>query len=162
MSDLGLTDEQFIDMCILCGCDYASKIEGIGPVKAFKYIKEFGSIEKILEHCKYENEHSEKPKFVLPKEEDFAYEEARELFRKPEVTDDYELKWEKNIDEEAFKNFLVKEKQFAESRVDGAIKKIKANKGVQPRLEAFFGKPVITKNSTKKEEKSVKKGQKKR
>ena len=39
MNDLGLTDDQFIDMCILCGCDYASKIEGIGPVKAFKYIK---------------------------------------------------------------------------------------------------------------------------
>ena len=44
-------------------------------------------------------------------------------------------------------NFLVKEKQFAESRLEGAIKKIKANKGVQPRLEAFFGKPVITKTS---------------
>lgn len=44
MQDLGLTDEQFIDMCILCGCDYSSKIEGIGPVKAFKFIKEFGSI----------------------------------------------------------------------------------------------------------------------
>lgn len=108
MKDLGLTDEEFTDMCILCGCDYASKIEGIGPVKAYKFIKQFGSIENIIEHCKKENDHSEKPKFVLPKEEDFAYEEARELFKNPEVTDDYELKWEKNIDEEALKNFLIK------------------------------------------------------
>lgn len=85
------------------------------------------------------------------------------MFKKPEVTDDYELKWEKNIDEEALRNFLIKEKQFAESRLDGAIKKIKANKGVQPRLEAFFGKPTIVKNtSAKKDEKSVKKGNKKR
>jgi len=39
MADLGLTNEEFIDMCILCGCDYASKIEGIGPVKAYKFIQ---------------------------------------------------------------------------------------------------------------------------
>jgi hypothetical protein len=70
------------------------------------------------------------------------------LFKNPEVIQDYELKWEKNIDEEALRNFLVKEKQFAEFRIEGAIKKIKANKGVQPRLEAFFGKPVITKTNT--------------
>jgi flap endonuclease-1 len=26
IADLGLSEEQFIDMCILCGCDYATKI----------------------------------------------------------------------------------------------------------------------------------------
>jgi flap endonuclease-1 len=52
MLDLELTEDEFIDMCILCGCDYASKIEGIGPVKAYKFIKEFHSIENILEFCK--------------------------------------------------------------------------------------------------------------
>lgn len=44
MLDLELTNEEFIDMCILSGCDYASKIEGIGPVKALKFIKEYHSI----------------------------------------------------------------------------------------------------------------------
>lgn len=68
MKGLGLTDDEFIDLCILCGCDYASKIEGIGPVKAYKFIKQYGSIENIIDHCRKENEHSEKPKFVLPKE----------------------------------------------------------------------------------------------
>jgi hypothetical protein len=29
------------------------------------------------------------------------------LFKKPNVTDDYQLKWEKNIDEEALKSFLI-------------------------------------------------------
>jgi len=29
------------------------------------------------------------------------------LFKNPLVTDDYELKWEKNIDEEALRKFLV-------------------------------------------------------
>ena len=52
MEDLNLTDDEFIDMCILCGCDYASKIEGIGPVKAYKFIKQFHSIQNILDFCK--------------------------------------------------------------------------------------------------------------
>jgi 5'-3' exonuclease len=43
-------------MCILCGCDYASKIEGIGPVKAYKFIKEYSTIENLIEFCKSENE----------------------------------------------------------------------------------------------------------
>ena len=30
---LGLTPDQFIDVCILCGCDYCDSIKGIGPVK---------------------------------------------------------------------------------------------------------------------------------
>lgn len=50
--DLDLTEDEFIDMCILCGCDYASKIEGIGPVKAYKFIKDLHSIENVLEYCK--------------------------------------------------------------------------------------------------------------
>lgn len=50
------------------------------------------------------------------------------------MTNDYELKWEKNIDEEALRKFLVEEKGFAESRIEGAVKKLKSNKGTQARL----------------------------
>jgi hypothetical protein len=31
--------DQFIDFCILCGCDYAGTIKGIGPAKALKAIQ---------------------------------------------------------------------------------------------------------------------------
>jgi flap endonuclease-1 len=55
IDSLELTNEEFIDMCILCGCDYSAKIEGIGPVKAYKFIKEMHSIENIVEYCKAEN-----------------------------------------------------------------------------------------------------------
>jgi hypothetical protein len=54
---------------------------------------------------------------------------------------------------------LCDEKGFAESRIEGAIKKLKAQKGTQPRLEAFFGKPTIVKSSmsaNKNEEKNKK------
>lgn len=52
LADLGLTNEEFIDMCILCGCDYSAKIEGIGPVKAYKFVQDMHTIENIVEFCK--------------------------------------------------------------------------------------------------------------
>jgi flap endonuclease-1 len=36
-------------LCILCGCDYAARVGGVGPVKAFKLIKDHGTLEKVLE-----------------------------------------------------------------------------------------------------------------
>ncbi len=39
LSELGLSHEQFIDLCILCGCDYCGRIPGIGPVRALEKIK---------------------------------------------------------------------------------------------------------------------------
>lgn len=51
-----MTMEEFIDLCILCGCDYTKSIAGIGPVKAFKYIKSHQTIEKVLEAIEEENE----------------------------------------------------------------------------------------------------------
>ena len=77
MKQLDLTEEQFIDMCILCGCDYALKIEGIGPVKAYKLIKQFKCIEKILEYVESENSKAEKERYKIPKHEDFDIEEVR-------------------------------------------------------------------------------------
>lgn len=49
LSELGLSMEQFIDLCIMCGCDYASNIRGIGAVRALSLIKQHGSIEAVLQ-----------------------------------------------------------------------------------------------------------------
>jgi len=70
-----------VDLCILCGCDYTEKIEGIGPITAYKLIKEFKCIENVIEHVKKENQ--TKQKYKIP--EKFYYEDSRELFIKPEV-----------------------------------------------------------------------------
>lgn len=45
-----MTKEQFIDLCILLGCDYCESIRGVGPKKAFELIKTYGDIETILEN----------------------------------------------------------------------------------------------------------------
>ena len=52
LSGLGITAEQFIDLCILLGCDYAGKIKGIGPKKALTLIRDCKTIEKSIEAIK--------------------------------------------------------------------------------------------------------------
>lgn len=56
---LGITYDQFVDLCILLGCDYCDTIRGVGPKTALKLIKEHGSIEAILQHI-------DQKKFIVP------------------------------------------------------------------------------------------------
>ena len=57
-----------MDLCILCGCDYATRIGGIGPVKAFKLIKEHSKLENVMEFLKKENNEceDENKKYSIP------------------------------------------------------------------------------------------------
>jgi len=90
LKEMGFSFEQFIDLCILCGCDFSDKIEGIGPIKAFNLISEHKKLENVFEALKKENESSaRKKKFIVP--ENFAFEEVRELFLKPVITDPSEI-----------------------------------------------------------------------
>ena len=50
LSMLGMNQQQFIDVCVLCGCDYAQKIYKIGVKKGYDMMKRYGCIEKIIEH----------------------------------------------------------------------------------------------------------------
>lgn len=45
----------FIDLCILCGCDYCSKIDGLASIGAYKQLLTQKSIENILKMNKYKN-----------------------------------------------------------------------------------------------------------
>ena len=99
LEELGLTMEQFVDLCILCGCDYCDNIRGlphthttsyscipltpvivgIGPKKALTLIKKHGDLAKIVDTLKEPGS-----KHVVP--EDFDFEQARRLFLTPDVT----------------------------------------------------------------------------
>lgn len=78
LAGFGMTMQQFIDLCILLGCDYCDSIRGIGPKKAFDFIQKHGSIEEAIKHI-------DKAKYPLPDPWPFA--EARELFVNPLVAD---------------------------------------------------------------------------
>ncbi|ELR18579.1 XPG Iregion domain containing protein [Acanthamoeba castellanii str. Neff] len=131
LKGFGMTMEQFIDLCILAGCDYCDTIRGIGPKRALEMIRKYGSIEGTLKNL-------DKAKYPLP--EPFPYEAVRELFKHPDVTpgDQVELKWGEP-DEEGLLQYLVKEKQFNEERVRKGIEKLKKARGsaVQGRLDGF-------------------------
>ncbi|KAG9130283.1 hypothetical protein Leryth_004277 [Lithospermum erythrorhizon] len=139
LEGLNLTMDQFIDLCILCGCDYCDSIRGIGAQTALKLIRQHGSIENILENIN-------KERYQIP--ENWPYQEARRLFKEPDVlTDDekLDLKWS-SPDEEGLMQFLVTENGFNSERISKGIEKIKAakNKSSQGRLESFFKPSVST------------------
>jgi len=125
----GITREQLIDIAILIGTDYNPEgVKGIGPKRALRLVKTYGSIEKI--------------KDILGKEA-FPVDplEIKRIFLEPEVTDDYELSWS-TPDKEAIIGFLCYEYDFSRERVEKAVER--AEKAVrmyftQASLESWFG-----------------------
>lgn len=90
LNELNISYEQFIDFCILSGCDYSAKIPGIGPVKAHNIIKKYKTIETFLESSafnKYKNSKlfNQKLNGISMSLNDyivneFTYEQARKVF----------------------------------------------------------------------------------
>lgn len=134
---LNMERKQFIDLCILLGCDYLDQIPKIGPNTALKMIREHGSLEKVVEWI----EKDSKQRYTIP--EDWPYKDARTLFFEPDVrpADDplCDFKWEQP-DVEGLVKFLVGEKGFSEDRVRNAAVKLQKNlkSSQQARLEGFF------------------------
>ncbi|KAL8182869.1 UNVERIFIED_CONTAM: Elongation of fatty acids protein 2, partial [Gekko kuhli] len=132
LQDMGLTQQEFVDLCILLGCDYCESIRGIGPKRAVELIKQHKSIEKIVQQI-------DSKKYSLP--ENWLHREAQQLFLEPEVVDPeaVELKWSEPS-EEGLVSFLCGEKQFSEERVRNGVKRLsKSRQGsTQGRLDDFF------------------------
>lgn len=165
LEGLGLTHDEFVDLCILLGCDYCDPIKGIGPKTALKLVREHGSIEKILENIgdasKYTipddwvpsqkkddsssggEEGGGEEKRAADEEEEFipVYVQARKLFNEHEVLADVELKW-KPCDPDGLTKFLVDEQGFDADRVQKNIVKLqdayKKNQKPQMRMDNFF------------------------
>ncbi|KAL3146724.1 Elongation of fatty acids protein 2 [Trebouxia sp. C0009 RCD-2024] len=142
LEGLKLTADQFVDLCILCGCDYCGSIKGIGGVRAMQLIQKHGSLEAVMAQL-------DTSRYGVP--DPFPFAEARTLFKEPDVFTAEAvppLKWGE-CNEEGLVSYLVGEKNFSEERVRSAIRKLNANKGKssQGRLESFFG-AVTTKHST--------------
>ena len=73
LKELELNNKQFVDFCILCGCDYTTKIIGIGSIKALSLIKKYKNIENII-HFINNNE----TKYIVP--DNYNYLKEREIF----------------------------------------------------------------------------------
>jgi len=99
LKHLNITYNQFVDMCILCGCDYTGKITGIGPVNAYKYILLYETIESIIENIKT----GSLQKYKVP--DKFDYVKARELFNMANTT---------SYNESVFKLSTINNKELVE------------------------------------------------
>ncbi|KAI1171870.1 DNA-repair protein rad2 [Nemania sp. FL0916] len=140
LEGLRMDRKQFVDLCILLGCDYLDPIPKIGPTTALKLIREHGSLEGVVDFIQNDPKH----KYTVP--DDWPFADARALFFEPDVrkADDplCDFKWEKP-DTEGLVKFLCTDKGFNEDRVRaGAARLEKGSKSTQQaRLEGFF-KPV--------------------
>ncbi|XP_053569201.1 flap endonuclease 1 [Bombina bombina] len=111
---LKMSHEQFVDLCILLGCDYSGKIRGLGPKKALRMMQEHGSIERILGALS-----PQKQTFSG----DFPYVAVRQLFLQPDVVDvkSVELLWQE-VNKEAVVQFLTNEKHI--KKIDVRLDKL--------------------------------------
>jgi flap endonuclease-1 len=123
LKKLGITREQLIDIALLVGTDYNEGVEGIGVKKAYKYVKAYGNVFKVLRVLKV---HTEEP-----------IEKIREFFINPPVTDDYEIKF-REPDVEGIIEFLCEEHDFSRERVEKAVEKLKGIKSDQLTLDRWF------------------------
>ena len=121
LSMLKITREQLIDIAILVGTDYNEGVEGIGPKRALEIIRKYGTIENAVKRG------------VIKINED--YNTVRKIFLEPEVTDDYQIEWNKP-DKDGIISFLCDEKDFSRKRVENAIRRLE-------KLEVFSGQKKL-------------------
>src|SRR3989442_416926 len=101
LAQLGLTREQLVDLGILIGTDFNDGIKGIGPKKALALLTKHGSLEAIFREIGTTIENADA---------------IREIFLRPDVTDDYRVEW-RDPDVEGAVRMLVDDHDFTEERV---------------------------------------------
>ncbi|CAN8074300.1 unnamed protein product [Agarophyton chilense] len=133
LQDLDLDMSQFIDLCILCGCDYVDGIKGVGVVKAINLIRKHQDLQKIVDALKNEKA------YTVP--DPYPVDALRKMFTDADVTPakDISLKWTKpNLEE--IKKIMIEENQFDSTKIDNGIKRLLASKQktTQVRVDSFF------------------------
>ena len=117
--DIGLSHDKFIEFCILCGCDYCQPPPKIGNITALKLIKNFPTIEDIVENTN----------FIFPENYIEEFKEAKKnflLFYDNLKKEDVEIhSSEKNLLE--LENYLINEIEMCPKRVHTAFKKFNHN-----------------------------------
>ena len=117
LKDMKLDNEQFVDLCILLGCDYTPTIPKIGPKKAYEMITKYKSLEEMLKN--------EGNKYCVP--ENFNYKEAREMFSNTEILKLNQNKFKiKKPNYNKFKEVMIDMYDFDLNTVNKYINKIKS------------------------------------
>lgn len=132
LNSLQINIEQLICLSILVGTDFnIGGIKGIGPKKALQIVQIhkqptliFDAISRMAKEGK------------IP-EPDFNWQDIFEIFKKPDVNRNYEIKF-KDIDTEKLKDILCKRHNFSDERVENAVNRITKEKSSQKDLNKWF------------------------
>ncbi|OQR95452.1 exonuclease 1 [Thraustotheca clavata] len=81
LSFVGFSDDMFLDMCILSGCDYVASIPGLGVKKSHGLLQRYGSWKKVVRSLRLEG------KLTIAKSYEEDFERARLTFRHQRVYD---------------------------------------------------------------------------
>ena len=111
LNELELKYIEFIDLCILLGCDYCPKIPKIGEKTALFLIKKYKSIDEFLKN--------EGRKYKIP--ENYNYKQARELFLDKDLN--YKIN-KSNLNKIEFKDILLKKYNFNIKSVEKYLNKL--------------------------------------
>jgi 5'-3' exonuclease len=78
LETMKLTMPEFIDLCILCGCDFCPRLSNIGYVRAVFLIREYRRLEKVVERLQRTKEEQ-----LYYQTTGFHYTQARKVFTEP-------------------------------------------------------------------------------
>lgn len=118
LKGFGLNYDEFVDLCILCGCDYCPSIPKLSHNNAYELIKKYKTIENVLENIKND--------YDIPK--NYPYHEARKIFkRKKQKTEKFgNIQKRVKFDQKKLQTFL-QNKDFKQNFIADFIKKYKSN-----------------------------------
>jgi len=124
LDNLGITQEQLIDIGILVGTDFNPGIRGIGAKTGLSLIKKYGDIKSVLQK-------KEKTMDNI--------DEVREFFLNPPVEDVKELKFPLP-DRNGIIKYLCEEHSFSENRINSILDRIekKYSGANQSNLDKYF------------------------
>ena len=111
LKQLKISHKQLIDMAILIGTDFNPGVMGLGPKKSLNLIKKVGNIENAIAKIGGENA----PTFE-------EINEIRNIFKNPNITKDYTLKWSKPNNDKILE-LLCEEYNFTKKRIEPILKK---------------------------------------
>lgn len=106
---LGITRRQLVEIAVLVGTDYNQGVWGVGPKKALRLIKTYGSIDRLPESIRRE----------IP-----GYEEIINIFMNPPIRENYKLEF-REPDYDGLERFLVEENDFSEERVRTLVERLR-------------------------------------
>ena len=119
IEDINLTNDQFLDFCILSGCDYCSPPPKLGTVTALKLIKNHSNIQEIIDNTKYDFPEDYYDKFQMAKNNFKLFED--------QINPEEINLIQGNLDKNKLYDYLLNEIGMSEKRVQNALKKFHNN-----------------------------------